>query len=68
MNSRKPKYIRKIIDHNNSFGFITHGFFFLNKLAVRTEEYAMHSNVFREYPVQIFYSRNLTCYIMHLLL
>lgn len=55
MNSRKPKYIRKIIDHNNSFGFITHGFFFLNKLAVRTEEYAMHSNVFREYPSDILF-------------
>lgn len=60
MNSRKPKYMRKIIDLNDSFGFISHAFLFLNKLAGRSEVYARHSNVFRGYQVQILYSRNLT--------
>ena len=47
MNSGKPKYIRKIIDLNDSFGFRTHAFLFLNKLARRIEVYAKHPNVFR---------------------
>lgn len=43
MNSRKPKYTCKIIYLNDSFGFITHAFLFLNKLAGRSEVYARYS-------------------------